>query len=945
MSEAPDVATPMMRQYLEIKKKYQDAILFFRLGDFYEMFFDEAVEVSRLLSLTLTKRNDIPMCGIPYHAHKVYVARLLRAGKKIAICEQVSEPAPGELTKREVTEVITAGLATEEDFLEADRDNYLMAIYAAPKKTQGMQGYGYYHAIAYIDVSRGAFYAFSFLAENFEKELFKEIGRISPSELLIQSSLEADEGITKRLRLECPNILTTSFPDTAFERERAFCNLCDFFKTESLRAFGLEKTSPQVIPAAIILEYLQNTSKNSLLHVQGIKVIEEGSFVSIDYSTRKNLELTTALSDGSSSYTLLEVMNHTKTAMGARLLRRRIQEAVRSKEVLQKRLNALEALLKNEASLSSMRISLSLISDMQRLIARIAMQKISARELLTLSKSIKEAIALIACNTKSTLGILHMTGEEVNTLSKIYTLLSSAISENAPNSLSEVGTIKAGYNKEVDLLRSVHEDAQEILERYVESERAKTGIANLKIKYNKVIGYFLEVSKSNWEKAPAYFVKKRSISNSDRYTTERLEKIVEEISTAEEKLLEMEKKLFCELRDKVIEEYDVLQHVADEIAELDVTQSMAYVAKVNNWTRPVFTDDGSLKVVDGRHPVVEAHLKRGEFIPNSISLSSMKENDDQERGDAEILPSFAIITGPNMAGKSTFLRQTALIVLLAQIGSYVPAMSLELTPCDKIFCRVGAQDNLARGESTFLVEMTETAYILQNATKDSLVIMDEVGRGTSTEDGISIAQACSEYLLHKIGAKTLFATHYRELAELKNVQKCTPFNTPRLVNLKLDIAERDGKIVFLKKVVQGISKSSYGIHVAQLAGLPDTVLKRAKNLLHMRLSFGKQETSAIQSLDANYYDASYYKEDCLQEEEARPPVNEEKREEMEGGAMLLCDEKNGTDSKRKDTSQPSLFGEELMVINDILNQDLDNITPLIALQKLDEWKKALCEAR
>ncbi len=920
--------TPMIRQYLEIKKNYKDAILFFRLGDFYEMFFDEAIEVSRILSLTLTKRNGIPMCGIPYHAYKVYVARLLRAGKKVAICEQVSDPAPGELTKREVTEVITAGIATEEDFLEADRDNYLMAIYAANKKTHGLHGYDYYHAIAYIDVSSGAFYAFSFLARDFEKELFKEIGRLSPTELLIQESLATNENIIKRLELECPNILKTSFPDVLFSGERSFDNLCHFFQTESLRAFGLENTSPEVIPAAIILEYLESTSKSLLLHVNGIKVIEEGNFLSIDYSTRKNLELTANLNDGNTSYTLLEVVNHTKTSMGSRLLRRRLDEAVCSKDVLEKRLNAVETLLKDEKTLSKMRSSLALISDMQRLIARIAMQRANARDLLILSKSIKEAITLIALSTKNTLGILSLTWQETNVLSKIYTLLTSSINEDAPSSMGEVGTIKDGYNKEVDKLRQVHNDAQEILERYVVSERQKTGIQNLKIKYNKLIGYFLEVSKSNWEKAPSYFVKKRSVSNSDRYTTEKLEKIVEEITNAQDKLVEVEKKLFIEIREKVVQEYKVLQHVASEIAELDVTQSLANVARLNNWTRPVFTNDGTLKVVNGRHPVVEAHLKKGEFIPNSVTLTSIREtigdhteamqeaNVEKREAKQKNLPSFAIITGPNMAGKSTFLRQTALIVLLSQIGSYVPADYVELTPCDKIFCRVGAQDNLARGESTFLVEMTETSYILQNATKDSLVIMDEVGRGTSTEDGISIAQACSEYLLNKIGAKTLFATHYRELAQLKS---------PHLINLKLDIMEREGKIIFLKRVVEGVSKSSYGLHVAALAGLPREVLERAKNLLHMRVSFAKQNVSA----ETNY------------DNEQNAKLSSDEVTNLCEHEDILLSEKNSLETDSKNGTQPSLFGEELLVINDILNQDLNNITPLIALQKLSEWQKSL----
>ncbi len=884
--EVKQVVTPMMRQYLEIKKNYKDSILFFRLGDFYEMFFDEAIEVSRLLSLTLTKRNGVPMCGIPYHAYKVYVARLLRAGKKIAICEQVSTPLPGELTKREVTEVISPGIATEEDFLENYRDNYLLAIYFSNKKTEGYKGYNYYASIAYIDVSSGSFYATSFLSEDAEKELFKEIGRILPSEVLIQQSLKLNETIIKKLELTCPNILTTSFPDFLFEENKAFEHICNLFETETLKSFGLEKTSPEVIPIGFIIEYLSNTSKKLLNHIGKIQIIRECDYVSIDYSTRKNLELINNLNDNSSTYTLLEVVNHTKTSMGHRLLRHRIQEPIYSKEELNDRLDLIDSLIKNTNAFNLIRSSLNSIGDMQRLIGRIAMEKANGKDLITFSKALKEVINIIKIKEEHSLQFLKLTQNETNRIKEIYSLIISSINETPPISILEGNLIKKGFNEEVDRLSLIHENAQEILEQYVSSERKKTGIQTLKIKYNKLMGYFLEVSKSNLNKAPSYFIKKRSISNSDRYTTEELEKIVEEIIGAQEALINLENSIFIKVRNEVKEEHKMLQKVAEEVSELDVFQSLANTAKINNWTRPKFNNDGSLIIINGRHPVVEAHLKSGEFVPNSLSLSS--ETQDGSFKLKEKFPSFAIITGPNMAGKSTFLRQTALIVLLSQIGSYVPADSVSLYPVDKIFCRVGASDNLARGESTFLVEMTETSYILHTATTKSLVIMDEVGRGTSTEDGLSIAQACSEYLLNKIKCKTLFATHYKELTELES---------PNLQNLKLDIMEYNGKIVFLKKVVEGVSKSSYGLHVASLAGLPKEVLERAKNLLHFRNTF-------------------YSKQRKIEE-----------------------DHNDGKEEKKDYT--PSLFGEEISIINDILSQDLNNITPLIALQKISEWQSKL----
>ena len=882
----------MIRQYLSIKEKYKDAILFFRLGDFYEMFFDEAVEVSRILNLTLTKRNNVPMCGIPYHAYKVYVARLLRAGKKIAICEQVSQPLPGELTKREVTEVITPGLAVEDDFLESGKDNYLMAIYCSPKKTKGNASQDDYDGIAYIDVSSGNFFCMSFLRKDTEKELFKELGRISPSEILIPQSLEKNQTIMKRLELEYPHILKNSLPDASFNGEKAFDKLCHLFATESLKAFALEKTSPEVCAAGVIIEYLEQTSQNLLLHISGITHVFESDFVGIDYSTRKNLELINNLSDNTTSYTLFEVVNSTKTSMGTRLLKRMLQQPIRAKEILNTRLDKVSSLIENKKVFNLVRSSLSSISDVERLTSRITMQKANGRELLSLAKSLSKVKYLLSLISENHLNFFDLTDEETKRLNEMHTLLESSINEECPLSITEGSLIKKGFNSEIDRLAGLHENAQSILEKYVALEREKTGIQNLKIKYNRMIGYFLEVSKSYWDKVPPYFIKKRSISNSDRFSTDELDEIVSKITGAEQELISLEKELFIKIREEIGNEHKLLKKIALEVAELDAFQSLAQVAINSNWKRPEFIDDGSLTIVNGRHPVVEAHLPSGEFIPNSIALSSEAFKKDTFELK-EKLPTFAIITGPNMAGKSTFLRQTALIVLLAQIGSYVPADKVLLTPVDKIFCRVGASDNLARGESTFLVEMTETSYILQSATNQSLVIMDEVGRGTSTEDGMAIAQACSEYLLNKIGAKTLFATHYRELTELEH---------PALQNLKLDIMENDGKIVFLKKVVEGVSKSSYGLHVAAIAGLPKEVVERAKNLLHLRNSF-KTKT-----------------------------ISDDKK--IEG-------EQNNDEKADKTSSTPSLFGEELLIINDILNQDLNNITPLTALQKISEWQKQL----
>lgn len=882
-----------MRQYLSIKANYKDEILFFRLGDFYEMFFDEAVEVSRILNLTLTKRADVPMCGIPYHAAKIYIARLLRAGKKIAICEQITEPVAGGLTERKVVEVITPGTVAEDDFLEQGVNNYLAAVYCSDKKTEGNSGLDYYAGLAYIDVTTGNFFATSFPGSNFKELVLKELGRINPKEILIQQSLQSEFPELRQILSEFPSMMQNFYPDWSFNPDQAEKRLCALFGTENLKGFLLSKDSAEVPPAGLLIQYLEEISGRNLSHISGIKIYAESDSVSLDDSTRKNLELLSNLRDNSPAYSLFESVNYTKTAMGTRLLRRRISYPLRSKAEIDKRLDKVNSLYRDGKVSAIVRETLSSILDIERLAGRITMKKTHGKDLLALKQSLKSVIKISGLIEKKKLDFLQINDEEKTLLNTIYELLENSIDENCTIALNDGKLIKKGFSKKVDTIKNIKENAHGILENYLDSERKKTGIANLKIKYNRMMGYFIEVSLGNIASVPDYFIRQRSLSNADRFTTEDLKQIEDNINNSEERLIEAEKEVFDELCSKIGSYHRFLQKLAAEIAELDVNQSFAQAAILHAWTRPeICSSSGILNITNGRHPVVENHLRAGDFVPNSIVLLSGEEEDIANA--EKTIPSFAIITGPNMAGKSTFLRQTALICLLAQIGSFVPAEKAVLSPVDKIFCRVGATDNLARGESTFLVEMIETAYILNSATKDSLVIMDEVGRGTSMEDGLAIAQAVSEHLLNGIKAKTLFATHYHELTLLEH---------KRLINLKLDVLEAEGKIVFLKKVVPGAAGSSYGIHVASLAGIPQSVLKRAENLLYMRSQFKNAEG-------------------CKAEE----------------GTTTSLENKEPSNPQAKTLS---LFAEEELILNEILSINPDEITPIKALQLIASWKKNL----
>ena len=873
----PASPTPMMQQYLSMKAQHKDAVLFFRLGDFYEMFDDDAIEVSKLLNLTLTQRTGSPMCGIPYHASRIYIARLLRAGKKVAICEQVSAVVPGELTERKITEVITPGTATGEDFLEQGQNNYLAAVCCTPKQISRDNVTDIFIGFAYLDVSTGEFFATSFPRVSFDEQFRKELGRIQPREILIQISLAESVPSLKALCSEYPQMLQNLYPDWYFSAGTAEKRLCACFGTENLKAFSLTAASPELPPAGMLLQYLDQTTAAALPHITGIKVYRDCDFVMMDDATRKNLELLQNLHDNTDAFTLFETVNHTKTAMGTRLLRNWLYRPLRTAEEIKIRLDKTAMLYRKEKALAAVRNLLSEILDIHRLTGRVAMQRAHGKDLLAIKQSLKACIELARFNKNKELFFLQLPQDICDDMEKLYTLLDKSIAEDCPIVLTDGGLIKPGWSEKLDELRNIRDNANKLLETYLEKERKKSGIKNLKIKYNRLSGYFLEVTRGSLKtvEIPDHFIRRRSLTTSDRFTTEDLSKLETKLNDVDENITACEKELFLAVHTEVYNRIELLHLLAKEIGELDVLQAFAHTAVLHAWVKPEFSDNGLMDIREGRHPVVETHLPIGAFVPNSITLSSAADSS---------VPSFALITGPNMAGKSTFLRQTALIVLLAQIGSFVPAEKATLTPVDCIFCRVGASDNLARGESTFLVEMTETAYILRNATVRSLIIMDEIGRGTSTGDGLSIARAVSEYLLHTISAKTLFATHYHELAQLIH---------PRLKTLCLDVLETEGKIVFLKKVVEGIAAHSYGIHVAELAGLPETVIRRATELLNTTIS-----------------DATVHTDFTVPE-------------------------------KKKNMLERNLFSDEELIINEILSTDTDETTPIQALQMINRWKNAL----
>ena len=867
---AEEKQTPMMMQYSSIKQNYKDEVVFFRLGDFYEMFNDDAIEVSRLLNLTLTHRQATPMCGVPYHAAKIYIARLLRLGKKIVICEQVGDiPKDGKsIAERKVVEIITPGTAVEAEYLEGFKANHLASLSISGGKV----------GFAYIDVTTGNFQATSWVASKMEEFFPKELNRASPSELILPLSLKKNSTIQNVL-LSNPKIAVSYYPDWDFSLDFSYKKLTKQFGVNNLKAFLLDEKSCEVGPAGFLLDYLEKTTNANLLHIKSIKTYTDSDFLILDNASRKNLEVTENLRDGTIQFSLFECVNYTKTAMGNRLLKNWLMFPLTKINQIEERQSRIDTFFNNRQLLSNVVSDLSNILDVERLSGRIAMQKAHAKDLQALKNSL-----LLWTKIKSYLNQHDFSLLETETSDKICQLIANSILDDPATSLTDGGIIKQGWSEELDKWRDIHNNFNKILSEYEQEEKEKTGISTLKIKNTGASGYFIEVSKGKISSVPSHFIMRRALVNGERYTTEKLQELEKQLNESSVKILELERDLFIEVRDSLIQFIPYLLQISSEIANTDVISSLTLAAIENNWQKPIVDESTEFEIIEGRHPVVEKHIPIGEFVPNNSKLNSDDEN----------LPSFNLITGPNMAGKSTYLRQNALICLLAQIGSFVPAKSAKIGIVDKIFCRVGASDNLAKGESTFLVEMTETAHILHSATKRSLVIMDEVGRGTSTEDGLAIARAVSEHLLDEIQCRTLFATHYHELSRMEH---------KKLNLLCMDVSEQNGSVVFLRKVKEGASENSYGIHVASLAGIPQCVINRANVILNH-----------------------------IQQMASENP--------------LLLDESEKLLAKSKDVqpqvpSSPGLFSDEEIIISEILSVDTDNITPINALQIITRWKKTL----
>jgi DNA mismatch repair protein MutS len=886
--------SPMMDQYRRIKAGHKDAVLFFRLGDFYEMFFEDAIEASALLDLTLTQRQGEPMCGVPYHAARSYIARLLRCGKKVAICEQLTEPGKG-LVERDVVEVVTPGTTVEEDFLDRGANNYLVAACGRAGRI----------CLAYLDISTGEFRAYSKpdsggheTAELLHSELF----RLAPREILIQQSLLEREGVAQALE-EAEGLVANKYPDWSFDAARSAEDIKSRFRVASLKGFGFDDDAPELAAAGAILRYIDETARSAAPHLSPPLRYREDEYVAIDEGTRKNLEIVRNLSDSGVAYSLLAVLDYTRTAPGARLLRQWLLQPLRDRNAAEARLDAVEFLYRDQRLLGALREALGGLRDVERLSSRVAMDKAHAKDLLALRDSIwamEAARRLLAVALNATPGspspLMDGLGaaagdDSARQASEAAALVDAAIREEPSILLTEGDLIRDGYDPELDRLRELKSNSKRVLEEYIEEERAASGIPSLKVHYNRIIGYYLEVSKGKLDAVPAHFIRRQSLVSGERFTTTRLSELESEMNGATERIIELERRLFLEVREKVKAAVPAILALGRAAAAQDCFASFAWAATARGYSRPTLLDEPILHISEGRHPVVEAHLADGAFVPNGVELDARPTED---------APAFALITGPNMAGKSTFLRQTALIALMAQAGSFVPALDAQIGVVDKIFCRVGAQDNLARGESTFLVEMHETAYILNEATERSLVVMDEVGRGTSTIDGLAIAWAVSERMLNVIRCRTLFATHYHELTAMRHA---------RLRNLSLAVLESGGEIVFLKQIRPGPAESSYGIHVARLAGVPEGVLERARQVQD---ELARKESALLASARSADQGADISRE-------------EERRGAAPRTTMRIA--------------QAGLFSPAELLASEIASLDLDSMTPLEALNRLAAIKK------
>lgn len=902
--------TPMMKQYKEIKDKCKDCILFFRLGDFYEMFFEDAIKASKELELVLTGRDcgleeRAPMCGIPYHAANNYISRLISRGHKVAICEQVEDPAKAKgIVKRDIIKIITPGTYTDPSFLEEGKNNFLMSLY---KDTDSLN-----ISISATDISTGEFYCT--FGELGVSQVLDEISKFKPSEILLPDYI--DEELVKNIKERYSSTITL------FDKEY----LEDALSTDinqNIENYQGELNYTLTTSIKCLLKYINYTQKTLLSNINSIQFYEIVDFLLIDNNSRRNLELTENMKEGHKKGTLLWVLDKTATAMGARRLRKWIEQPLISKDLILKRQEGIEALINDMFSHEDLKEALTGIYDIERLVGKISSKSVNPKELISLKNSIGKLPNIKELLKNFNSKVLNTLGNNLDTLDDVYSLIDKSINEDAPMVLKDGNIIKDGYNENVDKLKYARSHGKEWIANLEAEEKIKTGIKSLKVGYNKVFGYYIEVTRTNLNLVPEdRYIRKQTLSNGERYITPELKEMEAQVLGAEEKLTAIEYDLFIEIRDAIEENISRMKETALIISELDCLSSLAIVAKENSYIKPEINEDGAIDIKEGRHPVVERTIKETSFVENDTFL-----NEDDNR--------VLLITGPNMAGKSTYMRQVALITLMAQVGSFVPAKSANISVCDRIFTRIGASDDLASGKSTFMVEMWEVSNILKNATHRSLVILDEVGRGTSTHDGLSIAWAVIEYISSNraLKCKTLFATHYHELIQLEG-------KIPGVKNYSIAVKKVNNEVVFLRKIIKGGTDESYGIEVAKLAGIPLEVINRANDILDSLK--GEQPTIVIEEV------TSFEKEQLAVEPEKIEEIKVEEKiaHEIEK-VEIVAEAKEEYVKVKKETKQSYDVIEQISLdtledenfIKEISSIDILNLNPMEGFNKLYELVK------
>jgi DNA mismatch repair protein MutS len=876
MAQPMENLSPAMRQYRHFKTKHPDCILFFRMGDFYETFYEDARTCSRVLGLTLTSRdkgseNPVPLAGVPYHAIDGYLKKMLQAGYRVAVCEQVEDPKTAKgVVKRDVVRIVTPGTLTDDMLLEDKKDNFLCAI------DLDVKGYA---SLSWVDISTGHF----FVQRVVEKELLNELQRLAPAECLLADRRgELFEVETRRLANDIGRLtraIVTERPSWYFDPYQAQQRLLKHFGTTTLEGFGINDGDQDLVPpAGAILEYLNETQKTTLGHIQSLRKVSRQDSLQIDPVSLRSLEILQTIRTESRKGSLLACLDETLTGMGGRLFRNWLCMPLCDVASIELRQDAVQELKENQQTLTPIRELLSGIADMERIAARISTFRVSPRDLLGLARTLRQVPRLRQLLSGLQANLNAQLTQQCDSMDELASLLESAVEPDCPTHLRDGGVIRGGFSQELDRLRSISTDGQSWLRNYQRHEAQRTGIANLKVGFNKVFGYYIEITNASADKVPPEYIRKQTVKNAERYITEELKNYENEVLTAEERALELEQRLFEDLRAESAQYIPRLQRLAAMIAECDCLACFAYIAARRNYHRPKVTGDGKLVIREGKHPVL-AEMLGAEFVPNDVELGG---------GSGDI----SVITGPNMSGKSTYIRQIALLVLMAQAGSFIPAQEAEIGLVDRIFTRVGASDELVRGQSTFMVEMTETANIINNATAKSLVILDEVGRGTSTYDGLALAWAITEHLATRLKCRTLFATHYHELTELAEL-----FDNIR--NCNVAVREWMDEVVFLHRILPGGTDKSYGIHVAKLAGLPKSILARSNEILEeLESAFAKEATGER--------------------------LAKHKTKEPDGDALFVQKHKS--------------------VLDKLASTDVNNLTPIEAINLLSQIKREIADA-